>query len=241
MNSTINRIERNTHPDPGRRDFLHLAGASAIALGWPALAHASVGATASPGPAKALAAASAPVGKASLTAKPNVAGKASLTAKPYPLGGVAPPVFDLWMVRMDTGEEYKEAYAEQGRLVVPGYNRLCHALRDLREKPASQVVRMDVKLLNLLFATQQWMKVHKQQRPLVITSAYRSRRTNGQIEGAAKNSMHQDGKAVDFYIDGLPVKRLADLVKFFREGGVGMYPDRHFVHVDTGELRFWRG
>ena len=235
MNSTINRIERNTHPDPGRRDFLHLAGASAIALGWPALAHASLGTTASPGPAKALAAASAPV------AKPTVAGLASLTAKPYPLGGVAPPVFDLWMVRMDTGEEYKEAYAEQGRLVVPGYNRLCHALRDLREKPASQVVRMDVKLLNLLFATQQWMKVHKQQRPLVITSAYRSRRTNGQIEGAAKNSMHQDGKAVDFYIDGLPVKRLADLVKFFREGGVGMYPDRHFVHVDTGELRFWRG
>lgn len=235
MNSTINRIERNTHPDPGRRDFLHLAGASAIALGWPALAHASAVAPASPGPAKALAAASAPVGK------PNVAGLASLTAKPYPLGGVAPPVFDLWMVRMDTGEEYKEAYAEQGRLVVPGYNRLCHALRDLREVPASQVVRMDVKLLNLLFATQQWMKVHKQQRPLVITSAYRSRRTNGQIEGAAKNSMHQDGKAVDFYIDGLPVKRLADLVKFFREGGVGMYPDRHFVHVDTGELRFWRG
>ncbi len=227
-------MKDNNH-SKGRRDFLVQGGASAIALGWPALAHASVATPALPGPAKTPAAASTAV------AKPNVSGLASSTARPYPLGGVAPPVFDLWMVRMDTGEEYKEAYAEQGRLVVPGYNRLCHALRDLREKPDSQVVRMDVKLLNLLFATQQWMKVHKQQRPLVITSAYRSRRTNGLIEGAAKNSMHQDGKAVDFYIDGLPVKRLADLVKFFQEGGVGMYPDRHFVHVDTGELRFWRG
>lgn len=223
MNSSINQIERNPYPDAGRRDFLHLAGAGAIALGWPALAHASAATPASPGPSTAPAAASTPV------------------ARPYPLGAAPPPLFDLWMVRMDTGEEYRETYAQDGRLVVPGYNRLCHALRDLREVPASQVVRMDVKLLNLLFATQQWMKVHKQQRPLVITSAYRSRRTNGQIEGAAKNSMHQDGKAVDFYIDGLPVKRLADLVTFFREGGVGMYPDRHFVHVDTGELRFWKG
>jgi uncharacterized protein YcbK (DUF882 family) len=142
---------------------------------------------------------------------------------------------------LDTGEEYRESYADNGRLLVPGYTRLCHALRDPREEPASQVVRMDVKLLNLLFATQQWMKVHKQERPLVITSGYRSRRTNGQIEGASKNSMHQDGKAVDFYIDGLSVKYLSDLTKFFREGGVGMYPDQHFVHVDTGVQRFWKG
>ena len=199
-----------------RRDFL-AQSACALAMGWPALSHASANPPAAPGLAKA------PVDK------------------PYPLGATPPAVFELWMVRMDTGEEYKEAYADQGRLVVPGYNRLCHALRDLKEVPAHQVVRMDVKLLNLLFATQQWLKVHKQERPIVVTSAYRSRRSNGRTEGAQKNSMHLDGKAVDFYIDGLPVKYLASLVKFFQEGGVGMYPDRHFVHVDTGVPRFWRG
>lgn len=210
----------------GRRDFLIRGGACAAVLGWPVLGQAAVGTPASP--------------LAPAVAQP-LLGPAPALAKPYPLGAAPPPVFDLWMVRMDTGEEYRESYADHGVLVVPGYTRLCHALRDLREVPASQVVRMDLKLLNLLFATQQWMKIHKQQRPLVITSAYRSRRTNGQIEGAAKNSMHQEGKAVDFYIDGLPVKYLSDLVKFFQEGGVGMYPDRHFVHVDTGQLRFWRG
>ena len=208
---------------PGRRDFLIQSGVCAAFLGCPVFAHAVQGKPASP-----------------VAATPVVVPSPAVV-KPYPLGAAPPPVFDLWMVRMDTGEEYKEAYADHGRLVVPGYNRLCHALRDLREVPASQVVRIDVKLLNLLFATQQWMKIHKQQRPLVITSAYRSRRTNSQIEGAAKNSMHQEGKAVDFYIDGLPVKYLSDLTKFFREGGVGMYPNRHFVHVDTGVQRFWRG
>ena len=124
---------------------------------------------------------------------------------------------------------------------IPGYVKLCHALRDTRAPQSEQVVQIDVRLLNLLFATQQWMKIHNQYRPLMITSGYRTLKTNNSLENAAKNSMHLQGRAADFYIDGLPSKYLSDLVKYFQEGGVGLYVTKHFVHVDTGRVRSWNG
>lgn len=162
-------------------------------------------------------------------------------AYPYPIGNIPPPIWDLWLVRKSTGEEYRDAYVEDGKLFVPGYNKMCQALRDTRAPKDEQVVQIDLKLLNLLFATQQWMKIHNQMRPIVINSGYRTIFNNGNIEGAAKNSMHTRGKAADFYIDGLPSKYLADFVKWFKEGGVGLYVNKHFVHIDTGSVRSWRG
>lgn len=160
---------------------------------------------------------------------------------PYPIGNTPPSVWDLWLVRKSTGEEYNDAYVEDGRLSIPGYNKMCHALRDVRAPKAQQVVQIDLKLLNLLFATQQWMKIHNQMRPIFINSGYRTLANNANTEGAAKDSMHTRGKAADFYIDGLPSRYLADFVKWFREGGVGLYVNKHFVHVDTGSIRTWRG
>lgn len=166
---------------------------------------------------------------------------ARATQYPYPIGNVPPPIWDLWLVRRSTGEEYRDAYVMDGQLNIPGYARMCQALRDTRAPKPEQVVQIDLKLLNLLFATQQWMKIHNQMRPLMINSGYRTISSNGNTEGAAKNSMHTYGKAVDFYIDGLPVKYLGDLVRWFKEGGVGFYLDKHFIHVDTGRERVWRG
>ena len=161
--------------------------------------------------------------------------------KPYPLGGPPPAAFHLWLQRLDTGEECRAVYARGGVLDVEGYTRICHCMRDIQERKGPQTVRMDVKLLNLLFGIQQWLAVHGVQRPLVITCGYRSPRTNAATEGAEKDSMHTKGQAVDFTVEGLSPVYLGRLVSFFREGGVGMYPSRYFVHVDTGKVREWRG
>ena len=109
---------------------------------------------------------------------------------PYTIGNTPPPIWDLWLVRKSTGEEYKDAYVADGQLSVPGYTKMCHALRDVKAPKQEQVVQIDLKLLNLLFATQQWMKIHNQMRPIFINSGYRTMANNAHTEGAAKNSMH---------------------------------------------------
>jgi uncharacterized protein YcbK (DUF882 family) len=57
----------------------------------------------------------------------------------------------------------------------------------------------------------------------------------------ARDSEHPRGHAVDFRIPGVMTKRLLSYVRSLHLGGVGYYPESHFVHADVGRIRFWRG
>ena len=57
----------------------------------------------------------------------------------------------------------------------------------------------------------------------------------------ARDSEHPRGHAVDFRIPGIVTRKLLGFVRSLRVGGVGYYPDSHFVHADVGRIRFWRG
>jgi uncharacterized protein YcbK (DUF882 family) len=81
-------------------------------------------------------------------------------------------------------------------------------------------------------------------RPVDILCGYRCALHNKAI-GGAKNSLHVAGKAADIQIVGLSVKEtyeLAKQVKTFQKGGIGIYPQEHFVHVDvrSGAARWAR-
>lgn len=72
-------------------------------------------------------------------------------------------------------------------------------------------------------------------RPVHLLSAYRCALHNKKI-GGAKNSLHVAGKAADIQIDGATVLETFELCKqieAFRLGGIGIYPQEHFVHVDV--------
>jgi hypothetical protein len=60
-------------------------------------------------------------------------------------------------------------------------------------------------------------------------------------KGVAKTSQHTAGKAMDFYIPGVPLAKLRATAMKFQGGGVGYYPSSGspFVHVDTGNVRSW--
>lgn len=74
-----------------------------------------------------------------------------------------------------------------------------------------------------------------------VHSGYRSKETNENLRRnsykVAKNSLHILGKAIDFSIDGMSSKRLAEIVRTHSHGGVGSY--KNFVHLDSGPKRSW--
>jgi uncharacterized protein YcbK (DUF882 family) len=148
----------------------------------------------------------------------------------------------LWLQRESTGEESKIIYYHDAEYHVPGYIEACKILRDVHAPKNEQVVQMDIILLDLLFACQEWLRLNNILRPIRVLSGYRTIHTNAHTEGSAKNSMHMYGKAADIRIPGLPTDYLVQLGKWFQTGGIGWYPHSAgggFVHLDTGPVRQW--
>jgi len=49
------------------------------------------------------------------------------------------------------------------------------------------------------------------------------------------------GQAADIYIPGYSAKKVQQTAIELGAGGVGLYSGLNFVHVDTGQVRYWRG
>lgn len=57
----------------------------------------------------------------------------------------------------------------------------------------------------------------------------------------ARDSQHTHGDAIDFYLPNIPTMMLHAWAKEQRIGGVGLYLESGFVHMDTGKVRYWSG
>jgi uncharacterized protein YcbK (DUF882 family) len=134
----------------------------------------------------------------------------------------------------NTGETFKDFYVEDGVYSMDAVNRFSHVCRDFR---ANETKLLDPRLMDLLFVLH-W-KYCKQQ--INIFSGYRSAATNANIEGAAKNSMHIQARALDIHLPDVDNVEVALSFRTFVDGGVGMYPGKAFTHMDTGALRRWVG
>ncbi|KUM26310.1 hypothetical protein AU467_22455 [Mesorhizobium loti] len=80
-----------------------------------------------------------------------------------------------------------------------------------------------------------------------MVCGHRSPSTNAMLRsrsrGVAEKSQHMLGKAMDFYIPGVPLKKLRNIGLKMQGGGVGYYPTSGspFVHMDVGNVRHWPG
>jgi uncharacterized protein YcbK (DUF882 family) len=163
----------------------------------------------------------------------------------------------VWLRRPLTGEEIRATYWAQGRIVPDEYVRLCWFLRDpgmqKRIDSSTRAGRGPVPRnwhaavaygqipLDVLYALNGWLEHFKMERPIIVTSAFRHQLTNASTEGAARNSQHTRGQAVDIVIPGVEAERVGLFAQWLRAGGVGFYPSRGFTHIDGGSLRSWRG
>lgn len=147
---------------------------------------------------------------------------------------------ELWLHRSSSKETVKATYWKDGKLDEEGYLKICSILRDVKYKSSTKI---DVGLLDVLRGITGYYEAWRWPYPLVINSGFRTIAHNKSLvsEGAAKNSMHLYGKAVDVYMPGIPIKDIANLAVYFKKGGVGFYPSKLFVHIDTGKIRRWNG
>jgi len=141
----------------------------------------------------------------------------------------------LWLVRGES--QLRSTYwTPESGYDGDAYKEICWLLRDVQ---ANKAFPMSLRLLDVLCGLQNWLAFNGVRQPIVVNSGYRTFATNWRTEGAALNSRHVLGKAADIVVPGVPLARLAGMASLFGQGGVGMYLNQGFVHVDTGEERIW--
>jgi uncharacterized protein YcbK (DUF882 family) len=112
--------------------------------------------------------------------------------------------------------------------------------RLLRCHFSGRVASMDVRVIEFLNAVDRRLggphDIH-------VISGYRSPEYNAWLirhgSGAAKHSLHMDGRAVDVRIPAVGLDALRRAALSLDYGGVGYYARSGFVHLDSGRPRFW--
>jgi uncharacterized protein YcbK (DUF882 family) len=136
-----------------------------------------------------------------------------------------------------TGEEWNRVYWCQGDYVPEALEEINYLLRDHR---TNEVREIDPRLLDLLYDLNEKLNSRG---PFLVVSGYRSPETNALLRRRsrriARNSLHMEGMAVDMRLPDRSIRQLARVALSLKSGGVGYYPRRHFVHVDTGKVRRW--
>ncbi|MCR9136340.1 MAG: DUF882 domain-containing protein [Alphaproteobacteria bacterium] len=140
---------------------------------------------------------------------------------------------------MHTKERATITYKKNGRYLPGGLKKINRFLRDWRR---NEPTKMDPRLLDLLWEVYRATGARKH---IHVVSAYRSPQTNAMLRkrsrGVATKSQHMLGRAIDFYIPDVPLKKLRRIGMQAQVGGVGYYPrsGSPFVHLDVGSVRSW--
>ncbi len=76
-------------------------------------------------------------------------------------------------------------------------------------------------------------------RPIKVNSGYRCAKHNKAV-GGASHSQHLVGRAADIVIAGLTLNEMVELaerIDVFHNGGIGVYLQAGFIHVDSRGYR----
>ncbi|QND68764.1 DUF882 domain-containing protein [Mesorhizobium loti] len=155
--------------------------------------------------------------------------------------GASAETRSLKLYHLHTHEKAEIVYKRNGRYDPEGLRKINIILRDWRR---NEPTKMDPRLLDLVWEAYRQAGATDY---IQVVCGYRSPATNSMLRsrsrGVAKESQHMLGKAMDFYIPGVPLKKLRNIGLKMQGGGVGYYPSSGspFVHMDVGNVRHWPG
>ncbi len=138
-----------------------------------------------------------------------------------------------------TDEDITITFKRDGRYDDAALEKLNWFLRDWRK---AEQTKMDPHLIDLVWEVQ---REAGNKAPIWVVCGYRSPATNAMLRhrsaGVARFSQHMLGRAMDFYIPGVPLEDIRAMGLRLARGGVGFYPTSGspFVHMDTGSVRMW--
>jgi uncharacterized protein YcbK (DUF882 family) len=148
----------------------------------------------------------------------------------------APPkIRRLKLLNAHTGETFSGPYRDDGGPIAAAMEDLSVFLRDFH---SGEKIDYDVGVIDFLVAVLDAVGASQ----ATVLSAYRTRATNEMLArttfGVADNSQHIYGRALDVY---LPTRLdvAMEAARAMQRGGVGWYPDSHFIHLDSGPVRNW--
>ena len=145
----------------------------------------------------------------------------------------------LLLVNTHNNETLDVTYRkESGEYDQDALDSINHILRCPHNE---EEVKMDIRMIEFLNAVDKELgdggnEIH-------VISGYRSPEYNALLrkrsKRVAKHSVHTWGKAVDFRIPGIPASKIKRTAINMELGGVGYYPRKGFVHIDSGSFRYW--
>jgi uncharacterized protein YcbK (DUF882 family) len=145
----------------------------------------------------------------------------------------------LRLYNLHTHEKAEIVFKRDGVYDQNGLNKLNEFLRDWR---LEKFTKMDPHLFDLVW------EVYRESGSkdyINVICGFRSPDTNAMLrrrsKGVAENSLHMQGKAMDFAIPDVDLAKLRVIGLRLQVGGVGFYPTSGspFVHMDTGNVRHW--
>lgn len=145
----------------------------------------------------------------------------------------------LRFYNLHTKEKAAFSYKVNGRYNSSELKKINWFMRDWRKAKATT---MDPRLLDLVWEAYRQSGSNGY---INVICGYRSPATNAMLRsrssGVAKQSQHTLGRALDFYIPDVPLKKMRDIGLKMQVGGVGYYPrsGSPFVHFDIGNARHW--
>jgi uncharacterized protein YcbK (DUF882 family) len=111
----------------------------------------------------------------------------------------------------------------------------------LRDHFTNKATKMDPQLVTILLAAA--ASFHSD--VVDVVSGFRHPKYNLMLRKkghqVARDSEHTHGNAVDFYIPHVTTLQLHAWAKSQKLGGVGLYMESGFVHMDVGPIRYWSG
>lgn len=158
--------------------------------------------------------------------------KATKHARALPVAGAhAAPLVDLY-------NEHTHEWLAVDPAALPSDATMDRFLRD---HYTNKAMHMEPRLVHVLVAA----AAHFHEPEVHIVSGFRHPKFNLVLRKkghqVARDSQHTHGNACDFFIPHVTTRALHAWAKDQKLGGVGLYLESGFVHMDTGAVRYWSG